>query len=88
VLGIGGIGDARPGIERDEDAPHLTIEGTAIFGGFGVAYEMPEEATRGLEEAVAKAAAKALARHDHAGTPLAAGHEPENAESPEVVPAG
>ena len=62
VLGIGGIGDARPGIERAEDAPHLTIEGTAIFGGFGVAYEMPEEATRGLEEAVAKAAAKASAR--------------------------
>jgi hypothetical protein len=88
VLGIGGIGDARPGIERAEDAPHLTIEGTAIFGGFGVAYEMPEEATRGLEEAVAKAAAKASARHEHAETPLAAGQEPASAESPEVVSAG
>lgn len=58
VLGIGGAGDARPRVERAEDAPHLTIEGTAIFGGFGVAFEMPEAATRGLEDAVAKAAAR------------------------------
>ena len=58
VSGIGGAGDARPRVERAEDAPHLTIEGTAIFGGFGVAFEMPEAATKGLEEAVAKAAAR------------------------------
>lgn len=58
VLGIGGAGDARPRIEREEGAPHLTIEGTAIFGGFGVASEMPEAAVQGLEDAVAKAAAR------------------------------
>jgi hypothetical protein len=58
VLGIGGAGDSRPRLERDEDAPHLTIEGTALFGGFGVASDMPEEAARGLEQAVAKAAAR------------------------------
>jgi hypothetical protein len=84
VMGIGGAGDARPRIEREEDAPHLTIEGTAIFGGFGVASEMPEAAARGLEEAVAKAAA----RHEHADATVAASHEPADAESPEVVPAG
>lgn len=58
VLGIGGAGDGRPRIEQAEDAPHLTIEGTALFGGFGVASDMPEEAARGLEQAVAKAAAR------------------------------
>jgi hypothetical protein len=58
VLGIGGAGDSRPRIERDDDAPNLAIEGTALFGGFGVASEMPEAAAAGLEEAVAKAAAR------------------------------
>jgi hypothetical protein len=72
VLGIGGAGDARPRIEREEDAPRLTIEGTAIFGGFGVASEMPEAAAKGLEEAVAKAAAR---------------HESVAAEEPEPVAA-
>ena len=72
VLGIGGAGDARPRIERAEDAPHLTIEGTAMFGGFGIASEMPEAAVQGLEEAVAKAAA----RHEH-----------KSAEEPEPVAA-
>ena len=58
VFGIGGAGDSRPRVERPEDAPHLAIEGTALFGGFGVASEMPEAAAKGLEEAVAKAAAR------------------------------
>jgi hypothetical protein len=58
VFGFGGAGDSRPRIERADDAPHLAIEGTALFGGFGVASEMPEAATKGLEEAVAKAAAR------------------------------
>jgi len=44
--------------ERPDDAPHLTIEGTAMFGGFGVATEFPEAAAKGLEEAIAKTAAK------------------------------
>ena len=72
VPGIGGAGDGRPRTERGEEAPHLTIEGTAMFGGFGVASEMPEAATKGLEEAVAKAAAR---------------REPTRTEMPEEVAA-
>lgn len=72
VLGIGGAGDGRPRIERADDAPRLTIEGTALFGGFGVMSEMPEAAARGLEEAVARAAAR---------------HEPARADAPEAVAA-
>lgn len=58
VLGIGGIGDARSHIERSEDALYLMIEGTAFFGGFGVATEMPEAATKGLEQALARSRAR------------------------------
>jgi hypothetical protein len=54
VIGIGGLGDARPPVERDETAPHLTIEGLAFFGGFGVTSEMPEAAARGLDQAIAR----------------------------------
>lgn len=54
VLGIGGLGDARPHVERPDDAPHLTIEGTAIFGGFGVMSEMPDDQMRGLDKAAAR----------------------------------
>jgi hypothetical protein len=53
VLGIGGLGDTRERIERATDAPHLTIEGLAIFGGFAIMSEMPEAEARGLTEAVA-----------------------------------
>jgi len=56
VVGVGGAGDARPAVERPADAPHLTIEGSAIFGGFGVSTELPEAAAQGLEEAIAKTA--------------------------------
>ena len=42
VVGIGGLGDGRPPVEPDDGAPHLTIEGVAIFGGFGVTSELPE----------------------------------------------
>lgn len=52
VLGLGGIGDARPGVERAPDAPHLTIEGLAFFGGFGVSSEVPEAQLQGLDEAI------------------------------------
>ena len=58
VQGIGGIGDSRPHADRPADAPHLTIEGIAIFGGFGVATDMPEAAAQGLEAAVSKVAAR------------------------------
>jgi hypothetical protein len=54
VVGIGGLGDGRPRAEYEPDAPHLTIEGLAIFGGFGVTSELPEAAARGLDEAVAR----------------------------------
>ena len=54
VVGIGGLGDGRARVERDDDAPHLTIEGFAIFGGFGVTSELPETAARDLDEAVAR----------------------------------
>jgi hypothetical protein len=54
VVGIGGIGDGRAQAERPDDAPHLTIEGFAVFGGFGVMSEVPEGAVRGLEQAMAR----------------------------------
>jgi hypothetical protein len=39
IVGIGGVGDARPKIERPADAPHLVVEGTAVFGGWGITSE-------------------------------------------------
>jgi hypothetical protein len=56
VMGIGGAGDGRPRIERAPGAPHLTIEGTAFFGGFGVTSDIPADAERSVREAVAKRA--------------------------------
>ena len=47
VVGIGGLGDGRPRVEYEAEAPKLTIEGLAIFGGFGVTSELPEAAARG-----------------------------------------
>jgi hypothetical protein len=58
VVGIGGLGDGRPRVEHEVGAPHLTIEGLAIFGGFGVTSELPEAAARGLDEAVARSRAR------------------------------
>jgi hypothetical protein len=43
VIGLGGVGDARPHIDRPADAPILRIEGWAVFGGFGVASEGPKD---------------------------------------------
>lgn len=43
VLGLGGVGDARPSIDRPADAPVLRIEGWAMFGGFGIASEAPQD---------------------------------------------
>jgi hypothetical protein len=54
VRGIGGIGDGRPDRDRPADAPRLTIDGVVMFGGFGITSEVPEEAVRGVEEAIAK----------------------------------
>lgn len=75
VAGIGGVGDTRPAIERDATAPQLTIQGLAVFGGFGVASEVPDEAMEGLRSAVARR--KGAAGGDVAAAPT----------SPEPIPA-
>jgi hypothetical protein len=54
VVGIGGVGDGRPHVDRAPDAPHLAIEGFALFGGFGVTSELSEAQIRQLDEAVAR----------------------------------
>ena len=41
VMGIGGVGDARPPADRPDDAPTLHLEGTAIFGGWGIMSSAP-----------------------------------------------
>jgi hypothetical protein len=47
VVGIGGVGDGRPTIERSVDAPTLRLEGVTLFGGWGItsrpADERPEQ---------------------------------------------
>jgi hypothetical protein len=58
VVGLGGLGDVRPKVERHVDAPHLTIEGIAIFGGFGVTSELDEAQAKGLQEAIEKRAGR------------------------------
>ena len=52
IVGIGGLGDGRPQVELAIEAPHLAIEGVAVFGGFGVMSEMSEAEARGLSDAV------------------------------------
>jgi hypothetical protein len=44
VKGIGGVGDTRSSRDLPPDAPHLTIEGTVVFGGWGIASELPKKA--------------------------------------------
>ncbi len=41
VVGLGGVVDARPRIDRPADPPILSIRGWAMFGGFGIASEGP-----------------------------------------------
>lgn len=42
VIGIfGGAGDARPRFTRPDGAPHLEIDGLAIFGGIGITSGAP-----------------------------------------------
>jgi hypothetical protein len=36
IVGIGGVGDGRSKVERPADAPTLRLEGTAVFGGWGI----------------------------------------------------
>jgi len=49
LVGIGGAGDGRPKSERPADAPTLRVDGTAIFGGWGITSEPPQN---GHEELV------------------------------------
>jgi hypothetical protein len=43
VIGFGGVGDGRPQIDRLSDSPVLRLEGWALFGGFAIASEGPED---------------------------------------------
>lgn len=52
VNGIGGVGDGRPKLERQADAPLLTIDGFVLFGGFAVTSELSEADAERLESAV------------------------------------
>jgi len=61
VVGIGGSGDGRARVEYEAEAPHLVIEGLALFGGFGVTSELSEAATKELDEAVARSRARHVA---------------------------
>jgi len=54
VRGIGGVGDGRPHVERPEDAPTLTIDGLALFGGIGITPVVTEDEARSIAEAVAR----------------------------------
>jgi hypothetical protein len=67
IRGIGGAGDGRTKIDRAVDAPRLTIEGTAFFGGLGVTSDIPAEAQRSLREAVAR---RQHNGHTEAGVPV------------------
>lgn len=61
VRGLGGIADGRPFIERLLDAPHLTVEGFAVFGGFAIASEITDAETKSVAEAVAKSPKRRVA---------------------------
>jgi hypothetical protein len=37
------VGDGRPEAERPADAPTLRLEGTAMFGGWGITSEPDDE---------------------------------------------
>jgi hypothetical protein len=82
VIGIGGIGDARPKVVRRADAPSLTISGTVLFGGFGIASQVSEKEMRGLEQAMARFAER---KQHAAATAGATRTEPVEATGPEVV---
>ena len=80
VKGIGGVGDTRPHVDRAADAPHLTLEGFVLFGGYAVMSEVPEDELRGLDEQIRR-----WSRHGHATEPTDAPAEPID---PATEPAG
>lgn len=57
VMGIGALNDARPAAEFSSDAPELTIEGLALFGGFVVMSELSEAQATWFSQIQAKAQA-------------------------------
>ena len=69
VLGIGGAGDMRSKAASVPDAPHLEIEGIALFGGLGISSTISEAQAEAMADAVARAGA-----HDRPAI-----HEPEPA---------
>lgn len=54
VVGIGGIGDGRSQLQRPVTAPLLVVDGTVLFGGFGITSELSEEAVTAITDAVAR----------------------------------
>jgi hypothetical protein len=56
VKGIGGVGDNRRHVERPEDAPTLTVDGTAVFGGIGITSSLTEDEVRSIDEAIVRSA--------------------------------
>ena len=69
VLGIGGAGDMRSKTTAAPDAPHLEIEGIALFGGLGISSTISEAQAAAMADAVARASV-----HDRPAI-----HEPEPA---------
>jgi hypothetical protein len=100
VRGIGGVGDNRPHKELTKDAPTLTIEGTALFGGIGITSVITDEEERSIGEAIARtergrrrvaqlverAKVEATARSGQGRTDGAGTESPELPEVPEVEP--
>jgi hypothetical protein len=70
VVGIGGLGDGRPQIQRPVTAPVLVIDGIALFGGFGITSELSEQQASAIADAVAR-----TSRAASSGTPAAAESE-------------
>lgn len=71
VKGIGGVGDTRPRVDRAADAPHLTVGGVVLFGGYAIMSEVPEDELRGLDEQIRR-----WARRSHAAESIDASSEP------------
>jgi hypothetical protein len=58
VVGMGGAGVAPSAADKSTDAPHLAVEGLAVFGGFGIGSEVADQAVEGLRSAKAAMAAR------------------------------
>jgi hypothetical protein len=77
VIGIGGVGDARARVDRDPDAPHLTIAGAVAFGGFAIMSDVPEDELRGLDEQIRR-----WAKHGPVAAHSDAAAEADRGEAP------